>query len=340
MTLEVGYLGNRGLFLVDGELGQPYSQLNPAYLALGNQLLQNVSNPFYGVITTPGSPLSQQTVTYNRLLRPFPQYDGVSTFRKPRATSIYHGMTIRIDKRFSKGLTFLAAFTAGKSMDNSAAAVSYLGTISATRADQYNDHLEWSVSPQDVSRRLVTSFVYDLPFGKNQKFLSNAPRFANLLVAGWQVNGILAWQTGTPIVLSKALNQTNIFAADQRPNNNGQSAGLSDPTIARWFNTSVFSQPASFTIGNVGRSLPDVRNPGIADADLSLFKNNYFGKESRFNIQFRVEMFNALNHPNWNAPNANIQNGSSFGTITSTSSSVGGSVPGSRQIQLAAKFNF
>ena len=340
MTLEVGYLGNRGLFLVDGEVGQPYSQLDPAYLALGNQLLQNVPNPFYGVITTPGSPLSQPTVTYNRLLRPFPQYDGVSSFRKPRANSIYHGMTIRLDKRFSKGLTFLAAFTGGKSMDNSAAAVSYLGTISGTRADQYNGRLEWSVSPQDVARRMVVSFVYDLPFGKNQKFLSNAPRFANLLVAGWQVNGILAWQTGTPVVLAAAQNQTNIFAAAQRPNNNGQSAGLDNPTIAKWFNTSVFSQPAPFTIGNTGRSLPDVRNPGIADADISFFKNNYFGRESRYNLQFRVEMFNALNHPNWAPPNANIQNGSSFGTITSTSSSVGGSVPGSRQIQLAAKFNF
>jgi len=172
------------------------------------------------------------------------------------------------------------------------------------------------------------------------KNFSNAPRFANLLVAGWQVNGILTWQTGTPVVLAQAQNQTNIFAANQRPNNNGQSAGLENPTIVKWFNTSVFSQPAPFTIGNTGRSLPDVRNPGIADADISFFKNNYFGPESRFNLQFRVEMFNALNHPNWNAPNANIQNGSSCGTITSTSSSVGGSVPGSRQIQLAAKFNF
>jgi hypothetical protein len=116
--------------------------MNPAYLALGNQLLQNVANPFYGVITTAGSPLSQQTITYNRLLRPFPQYDGVSTFRKPRAVSIYHGMTIRIDKRFSKSLTFLAAFTGGKSMDNSAAAVSYLGTI--TRHARISTTIVWN----------------------------------------------------------------------------------------------------------------------------------------------------------------------------------------------------
>ncbi|MCU1263348.1 MAG: hypothetical protein JWO80_6233 [Bryobacterales bacterium] len=333
MTVEVAYLGNRGLFLVDGELGQPYSQLNPSNLALGNQLLTQVPNPFYGIITTPGSPLSQPTISYNRVLRPFPQYDGVSTFRKPRADSIYHGMTVRIDKRFSRGLTFLVAFTAGKSMDNSAAAVGYLGPIGATRADQYNDHLEWAVSPQDISRRLVTSFVYELPFGRGKQFVGSAPGVVNLLVSGWQANGILSWQTGTPIIIGGVVNQTNIFTAAQRPTNNGHSAALSNPTIDRWFDTSVFSQPAPFTIGNTGRTLPDARTPGIANADLSLFKNNYFGHESRYNLQFRIEAFNALNHAQFGSPNTSLQAGNSFGVITSTGVSA-------RQVQLAAKFLF
>ncbi|MGH9663425.1 MAG: hypothetical protein ACRD9L_03260, partial [Bryobacteraceae bacterium] len=318
---------------VDGDPGQPYSQLDPSLLSLGSQLLNQVANPFYVLITTPGSPLATSTVPYNRLLRPYPQYNGVTSFRKPRATSMYHGMTIRLDKRFSKNLTFLVAFTGSKTMDNSAAAVTYLGPTSGTRADQYNGRLEWSLSPQDVSKRLVMSFVYDLPFGKGQRYWNGAPRGANLLIAGWQVNGIVSFQDGTPIVLSSAVNQTNIFTASQRPDNNGQSAGLSNPTINEWFNTSVFSQPAPYTIGNAGRSLPDVRNPGMADADLSLFKNNYFGSENRYNIQFRLEEFNALNHPQWGSPNAGIQNGSSFGTITSTGVSA-------RQIQLALKFVF
>ncbi len=333
MTLEVGYLGNRGLFLVNGDPGTPYSQLNPADLALGNQLLQKVPNPFYGLISAPGSPLSQPTITYNYLLRPFPQYNGVTSFRKPGATSDYNGMTIRLDKRFSKGLTFLVAFTGSKTMDNSAAAVSYLGPTSQTRADQYNGRLEWSLSPQDVNKRLVTSFVYDLPFGKGKRFANSLPRGANLLVSGWQANGILTFQGGTPIVLSAALNQTNIFTSNQRPDNNGHSAALANPTIDRWFDTSVFYQPPPFTIGNTSRSLPDVRNPGIADADLSFFKNNYFGKENRYNMQFRVEMFNALNNPQWGGPNVSIQGGKAFGTITSLGVA-------SRQIQLAAKFNW
>jgi hypothetical protein len=333
ITLEVGYLGNHGLFLVDGDPGQPYDQLPTSYLALGNTLLSSVPNPFYGLISTPGSPLAQPTVQYNQLLRPFPQYNGVNSFRKPRATSMYHGFTVRLDKRLSNGLTFLVSFTASKTMDNSAAAVTYLGPTSGTRADQYNGRLEWAVSPQDVSRTVVSSIVYELPFGKGRRFLKGMPRYANALVTGWQANGILTFSTGTPIVLNAAVNQTGIFTMNERPNNNGQSASVSNQSIGQWFNTSVFSQPAAFTIGTAGRTLPDVRNPGVTDADLSLFKNNYFGKENRYNFQFRIEAFNALNHTQFGTANANIQNGASFGTITSTGVSA-------RQVQLAAKFVF
>jgi len=333
MTIEVGYLANRGVFLVNGETSQPYSQVNPIYASLGNQLLTQVKNPFYGIITTPGSPLSQPTISYNYLLRPFPQYNGVSSFRKPTADSFYQGVTVRLDKRFSNGVTFLVSYTGGKGVDNSAAAVGYLGPISGTYADQYNGHLEWAVSPQDISRSLVASFVYELPFGKGKRLLNSTPRVANLLISGWQFNGILTFQTGTPIVMGAALNQTSLFTQGQRPDNTGQSAKLSNPTISEWFNTSVFLQPPPFTIGNTSRTLPDVRNPGESNADLSLFKNNYFGKESRCNLQFRIEAFNSLNHTQFGGPNTSPQAGSAFGTISSTA------IP-SRIVQLAVKFNF
>jgi hypothetical protein len=333
ITVEVGYLANRGLFLVDGDPGQPYDQAPTSYLALGNTLLTTVPNPFYGLITTPGSPLAQPTVVYGQLLRPFPQYNGVMSFRKPRASSFYNGFTTRIDKRFSHGLSFLVSFTASKAMDNSAAAVTYLGPTSGTRADQYNGRLEWAVSPQDISRTVVTSIVYELPFGKGRRYLTGLPRYANAIINGWQANGILTFSTGTPVVLTSAVNQTGIFTLNQRPDNNGHSATLSHPTIDRWFDTSVFFQPPPFTIGNTSRTLPDVRNPGVANADLSLFKNNYFGKESRYNVQLRIEAFNALNHPQFGMVNGSIQNTSSFGVITSTGVSA-------RQVQLAAKFVF
>jgi hypothetical protein len=332
LTLEAGYLGNRGLFLIDGDPGEPYGQVNPQYLSLGSRLTDVVPNPFYGIITTPGSALSQQTVTYNYLLRPYPQYDGVQGFRKPTASSFYNGFILRLDKRFSNGLTFLLSFTGAKLMDNSAAAVTYLGPTSGTRADQYNRRLEWSISPQDVSRMLVASFAYELPFGRGKALLNSAPKVANFLIQGWQVNGIINLQTGTPIVLASAINQTYIFSFNQRPDNTGQSAKISNQNIDRWFNTSVFFQPPAFTLGTTSRTLPDVRNPGIANADLSLFKNNYFGNGERYNVQFRLESFNALNHPQWGAPDTNVNDGT-FGQINSQANSP-------RQLQLALKFIF
>jgi hypothetical protein len=341
MTVEVGYLGNRGLFLVDGDPGQNFAQLSPSFDVLGNQLIATVANPFYGLITSataPGSALTNPTVTANQLLRPYPQYNGVQSFRKAVATSMYHGLTVRLNKRFSNGLTFLVSFTGAKTMDDSAAAVTYLGPVSSTREDQYNRRLEWSVSPQDVSRSLVSSFVYDLPFGKGKKFASNAPRGVNLLISGWQTNGIITWQTGTPVVLSKAQNsQSALFAFDQRPDNNGHSAAVSDPTIDRWFNPNVFSQPAPYTFGTTARTLPDVRNPGVVSADLSFFKNNYIGAEQRYNLQFRCEMFNALNHPQFGTPDVNVGDlGGGFAKITGSNSNV----IAARQIQLAVKFLF
>jgi hypothetical protein len=241
MTAEVGYLGNHGLFLVDGDPGLNFAQLPSSYAALGNQLFNQVANPFSGIILNSSGPLNQQTIQQRYLLRPYPQYNGVQSFRKPTATSMYHAFTVRIIKRFSNGLTFLVSFTGGKTMDNSAAAVTYLGSVSSTREDQYNRRLEWSISPQDISHSLITSFVYDLPFGKGKRFAHSAPRVGNLLVSGWQANGIVTWQSGTPIVLSGAQNSMDaIFAFGQRPDNNGHSAVIGNPSINGWFNTSVF----------------------------------------------------------------------------------------------------
>ena len=79
---------------------------------------------------------------------------------------------------------------------------------------------------------------------------------------------------------------------------------LSKPTIQTMFNTSVFSQPAPFTFRDTSRTLPDVRNPGIANGALSLFQNTYFGTENRYNLQIRLEEFNAPNHTRFGAPNA------------------------------------
>jgi hypothetical protein len=243
-------------------------------------------------------------------------------------------MTVRADRRFSRGFGFLVAYTAGKLIDDASNAVRFLGQISNTRLDAYNRRLERAVSSQDVAQRLVISYLYELPFGKGKPLLSDLPRGMNLLLTGWQVNGIVTFQSGLPLIIDVSQNNTNIYTRSQRPNNTGKSArisrGSTDERLLRWFDTSVFSQPPSYTFGTTGRTLPDVRSPGVRMNDLSIFKNTYFGPEQSLNLQYRLEMFNAFNTPQFGSP-ATTVGSSSFGVISGTSASP-------RQIQMALKF--
>ncbi len=335
LKFEAAYLGNRGIFLINGDPGVPFDQLPTADLAMGSHLLDQVANPFYGKITTLGSPLSQPTISRNQLLRRYPQYKGVSSFRKPDADSIYHAFTLRVDREFSQGLLFTFAFTGGKAIDNAASSVNYLGPAAQTYADQYNPRAKRGLSAYDVSKLLSSSIVYELPFGHGKMFGSNIPGYANVVLGGWQVNSVISYSAGTPVVLASVDNGTTtsgIFTFGQRPAWTGKSAKTSNQGKTHWFDTTQFSKPAAHTIGNAPRVLSNVRNPHNDNLDFSLVKNTRLGASDRFNTQFRLEMFNAFNHPILAGPDANV-NDANFGVITSFANS-------SRQIQLGFKFNF
>lgn len=330
-VIEAGYLASKGNHLIDGESNMTYNQLPASFFALGNQLLSTnqVPNPFFGIITNPTSSLSQPTVAFSQLLRPYPQYTSVNAFRKPQANSIYHSFTLRVEKRFSDGLQLLASLTAGKLIDDASQTVTFLGAA-GTKQDFYNRAAERSISTQDVSRRLALSGNYELPIGRNKKFLPKLPRALDFTIGGWQLNAIATFQTGIPLQISNGGNNTNLGSPGQRPNNNGKSAKLDNPTMERYFDTSVFSQAPNFTFGNTSRTSPDLRAPSQNNLDASLFKN--FAATERINVQFRAEAFNATNHPTLASPGVDVTNVGSFGVITSKS--------GSRQLQLALKLQF
>jgi hypothetical protein len=334
LVVEIGYIGNHTLHLVDGETGKQYDQLPASYMALGTQLQQQVPNPFYGKIPYTTGNLAQPTVSYMQLLRPYPQYTGIQSYRKPIAQEVYDAMTIRVDKRFGNGMSILFAYTAGKEIDNASSAVNFIGSIAGTHLDAYNWANERSVGSFDVSQRAVISYVYEFPLGRNRRLLNSLPKALDTLVKGWQFNGITTFQTGLPIYVTGITNNTGIGTSSQRANTNGQTAFIdhsgqtTDQKLNKWFDPTTFSQPTAFTFGNVGRLLPDVRNPGTNISDLSLFKNTFFGREQRLNFQLRCEAFSAFNHLNLGSPNTNITSGT-VGTITSGS--------GTRTIQVAAK---
>ena len=333
--VEAGYLGSKWQHLNDGESSMTYNQLPPSYLSLGNQLLSTnrVPNPFYNVLPNhPQTLFNQPLVSYSQLLKPFPQYTSVSAFRKPQGNSLYHSFTLGINKRFSRGLTAQVSLTAGKLIDDVSQTVTFLGAA-GTKQDFYNRAAERSISSQDISKRLVVSADYELPFGRGKHFLGGIPRYADFAFGGWQVNGIAVLQGGLPLAIGNGQNLVGLGNPGQRPNTNGKNPKLDGPIdqrLNRYFDTSVFSQTGNFTFGNVSRFVGNLRGPGTVNIDFSLFKT--FHPTERVRVQFRAESYNFANHPTWAAPGTVINDPANFGRITSAS--------GNRTVQLALKLYF
>jgi hypothetical protein len=338
---EVAYLGNRGLFLIDGDPGRPHDQLPLSDASLGSQLKASVANPFAGIITTPGSSLAQATVQQNQLLRRYPQYTGISSFRKPEADSIYHAFTLRVDREFSNGITFTTAFTGSKAIDDSASSVGYLGPSGSTYANQYCPRCERSVSPFDISRIFVASTVYELPYGRGKMFGSNIPKSVDLFLGGWQVNGIFTYSGGTPFLTPSYDNgstTSGLLTFAQRPSLAGNPIGP-----GKTLNAAAFVAPAAYTIGDAPRTIPGVRNPSSNNLDFSAIKNTRWGDAGRYNAQFRLEMFNAFNHENIGAisTSENYYNSATNQTeIVHVNPNNGNYANSARVIQIGIKFSF
>jgi len=332
--VEAGYIANKGNHLIDGESNMTYNQLPASAFALQGQLQNTVqvANPFYGIINTPTSIFLQPTIPFSQTIRPYPQYTSVNAFRKPQGNSIYHAFTLSVTKRYSNGLNFQGSYTNGKLIDDASQTVTFLGNA-GSKQDFYCRSCERSISAQDISQRLVMSFNYELPFGKGKAMGKDLPTVLEYVLGNWQVNGIITFQTSTPLQIGNGGNNTFLGSPGQRPNNNGKSAKKEGPIEDRlnsYFDQTVFSQAGNYTFGNTSRTSPDLRGPGTRGFDASIFKRIRVGEGK--NVEIRAEGFNAFNHPTWNGPGTAVNNSGSFGIITSKG--------GNRTGQLALRFNF
>ena len=324
VKLEAGYVGSHGLHLSYNNIN--LNQLRPEQLS--TQLQQQVKNPFFGIITT--GTLSTATVPASLLAVRFPQFTSVGLAFPSGAKSIYHSFQFKTEKRFSAGLTLLASYTFQKLIDDNS--ITAVVGANATIQNQYDMRSERSVSANDISQTLSLSYVYDLPFGHGRLLGSSWNRPVDAILGGWQINGIATFATGLPVAVTTQ-NTANANNASLRPNNNGHSAKLSGPVESRlikYFDTSVFSQPAPFTFGNTGRVLPDVRIPGTKNLDFSLFKS--FRLMESVSLQLRAEAFNLANRVQFGRPNSNL-NAANFGQITGQANSP-------RQMQFGLKLLF
>jgi hypothetical protein len=190
---------------------------------------------------------------------------------------------------------------------------------------------------------VVLSYVYDLPFGHGQKYLSDAPSLEGKAVSGWGVDGITTFQKGFPLPISyggsTALSQASLGIGVLRPNVvPGCAKGTAHvPAMGgfAWFNPNCFTAPSNFGFGNESRVDPTIRGQGINNWDLAIFKTTSFGPGERFGLQFRTEFFNTFNRVQFVAPNASCcqSNNALFG-ITNNQ------LNNPRLIQFALKFLF
>ena len=289
---SITYAGNKGtkLFGADYNL----NQLDPQYWSLGLALQDQVPNPFFGQITTG---LSGRTLPRSQLLRPLPDYANVNRMNGHGSSSVYHSMQITFEKRYSQGLSLLASYTAGKLINDAYSNAGSGGGGSDFRLGRFNRRLERALDVYDISQRMVISGVWELPFGQGKPFFNSAGGAAKHIVGGWQVNTATTIQTGVPLQVRGANNFTGI----NWPNVTGDpELPRSERSITRWYDTSVFQNPPDWTLGNVPRTLPNVRGPGIFDINFSAFKT--FRVREGTVLEFRTEMFNALNWVNYNNP--------------------------------------
>ncbi|MBI4891863.1 MAG: carboxypeptidase regulatory-like domain-containing protein [Acidobacteria bacterium] len=326
--IEVGYSGTQGRKLAYG-YGVQFNQLPDQYLSMGAQLLDQVPNPFYGLIA-PGSSLATATVQRGQLLRPYPQFTGVSLTFNPGSSSSYNAGIVRMVKRFSRSFMVDLSYQFSKAMDNS----SENGSPNLVDgARNFNNlSLERSISSHDIPHSFAAAFLYELPFGHGRKFGATAAKWVDAIAGGWGVSGIYRLGSGLP-THSSASNNTFSFGGSQQPNvTNMNDVKVENQTLDRWFNTSAFSLPAPYTFGNAPRWFTNVRFSPVNNLDLGILKS--FRITEKVKAEFRGEMFNAANRPQFGWPDMN-QASNTFGQNTSMAP---GASP--RNIQLGLRLAF
>jgi hypothetical protein len=313
LSLSIGYTGSKVTHV--GIPDTNINQLAVQQLALGSALQQKVTNPYYGQIPRSSS-LGDPTITTAQLLKPYPRFTSVSFFRNNVGNTNYNSLQARLEKRFSNSLSFLASYTFSKLIDEASSVFDstiFIGPQTNTNvADSYNRKLERDVSTGDIPHNFTFSSTYNLPIGAGHNL--NPSGFFGKLIGGWELAGILSFQSGIPLAITQATNN-NSFAGFtiQRPNCAGNPNLPGDQrSPAQWFNTTAFATAPIYTIGTCSRN--PVRGPGYKNLDVALIKRTKIAESA--NLEFRAEAFNATNTPPLNAPAVLAFGNAGFGTIT------------------------
>jgi hypothetical protein len=320
--LEVGYVGSRGIDLIEGRY------INQASLA-------SASSPIRGQTTN--------TVANIPLRVPYEGFEANSTYGvQSTGASWYNAAQASLTKRFSHGLQFLASYTYARLLDTEGGNTALVVDGFMPYGNQNNPRARYGPSSSVRPHRLIVSYVYDLP-----KLTSG--RLLGSVANNWSLSGVTTVQSGHPVTIIET-NAANAFGINGSAEDMGELAsgctreqlkmpGAVDTKITNYFNRScigsyrvIGSDGIATDFGNMRPGM--INGPAQVNFDLTLAKQipvQWFGRES--NWLFRAEFFNIFNHPNFNDPDNNVSDGASFGTITST-------LGNPRVIQFALKYNF
>jgi outer membrane receptor protein involved in Fe transport len=298
---EVGYAGSRGIGFQEN---RNWNQLPDAALQLGDALRQQVSNPFYGKIAV--GALSRPTVARAQLLRPYPHFEAVTAQNSSWASSIFHALETKVEKRYASGLSILASYNYSKLMDYGIGP--FAGETLGAGGLQNNNNIEAdrASSTLDQTHRYIFNAVHELPFYRTGSGV------AGKILGGWQFGGIWMAFSGGPLGVNSSVNNTFSQGGGQRPNWNGSNPCVADPTPTRWFDPGVFSNPPPYAFGNAPRTYNGCRSDITSQIDLTLTKNTRF--RERWNLQFRAETFNLTNTARFAPPVAAFGN-PQFGSV-------------------------
>ena len=293
IVLDAAYVGNKGTKLRQTrDINQPRDRSSAAAVT--------ASRPFAGLAA-----IAQQ---------------------ENSASSIYHGLQVRAEKRTGNGTTFLLSYIFGKMIDNAVIAGANVPPAATLPMNSYDIALERSLSTDDVRHRLSVSYIYPLPFGKGRRWLAKANGVGNAILGDWELSGIYRANTGSPFNPVISVDNSRTTVRRDRPNLIG-NPNLSNPTPGKWWDAAAFAIPAAGTFGTAGRNI--LTGPGVSLWDFSVQKN--FRVREGQQLQFRFDLFNFLNHPNFNTPVATV-NAANFGAVSTAQDS--------RQMQLGLRYSF
>jgi len=319
VTLGATYAGSRGDFIGSSGRGVYQNQLDPRFLVLGNLLTQNATAATIAaaqaIVPGVALPYTGFSGTIGQMLRPFPQYSGVTDVYGDVARSTYHSLQLTLEKRRSDdGLIVNFNYTYSRTKDNQ------------TARTGYNFDQDGAVAVNDQPHVWNTMVVYNVPFGAEGKPGSSNP-VLRAIVKDWQLSGITQFRSGRPlgsILAACNLPNAGTCYADFAPGftgavringdyGDGDVLGATPPT---YIDRAAFQSPAAFTYGNTPRTLAsDLRNPSLFNQDLSVRRDFHVAK---VRLGLGVDIFNVFNTVVFSGIQTNITN-ANFGRVSSQS---------------------